>query len=223
MLTVEEIQTAFKKFIELKDSDHRYASFDYCNNYFNNFQNKRDLAFPENLEKSCLHLGFFVSSWGMIRARSFLLQKSLRFYIPIIKWLANECPENVWNIDVNKYSNENIEILIKVYATLSQFIPDENRKLVLVTKIMLGVFGNTPAFDDYFTTTFRDNYGENTRYRRFNMNSLTAIKEFYNNNENLIEELRRSIKTYNFLTDDETNIFYTRAKIIDMIGFGYQL
>ena len=109
---------------------------------------------------------------------------------------------------------------MSIYNEISQFIPDENRKLVLVTKIMLGVFGNTPAFDDNFTSTFREHYGNNARYRSFNLNS--SIKQFYDANENLIEELRQGINTYNFLTANETNISYTRAKIIDMIGFGNQ-
>lgn len=222
-LTTEQIKNAFNKFITLKNSDHRYASFDYCYNYFNNIQNKSELTAPENLEKSCLHLGFYLSSWGMIRASSFLLQKSLKFYVPVIRWIANECPENIWNIDVSNYNNGSIENLIAVYKTLSQFIPDENRKIVLVTKIMLGVFGNTPAFDDNFTETFREHYGENTKYRSFNRNSLSAIKQFYHTNVDLIEELRQSCRTYNFLTGEETDILYTSAKVIDMIGFGHQI
>jgi len=222
-LTNTEIKKAFSNFNQSKDIEHRYASFDFCYHYFQNFLDKSEIASKENIEKSCLHLGFYLASWGMYRGSSFLLQKSLTFYIPIIKWLAFECPENVWSVDVNSYSNEHVEALIKTFTNLSHFIPDENRKLVLVTKIMLGVFGNTPAFDDNFTKTFREKYGESSRYRRFNAKSLNSIKEFYNHNSTLIEELRHECKTFNFSSGETTNISYTRAKVIDMIGFGYQL
>ncbi len=222
-LNADQINRAFNRFIQLRKSNHRYASFDYCYNYFNSFSNKSELAASENLEKSCLHLGFYLASWGMMRASSFLLQENLRFYIPIIKWLADYCPENIWNIDVDNYSNENVEVLISTYNSLSQFVSDKNQKIILVTKIMLGVFGSTPAFDNNFTATFRDDYGETARYRSFNSNSLNAIKNFYDENSNLIEELRQTCRTYNFITAEETNIIYTRAKIIDMIGFGHQI
>ena len=222
-LSTEQIKNAFKKFINFRNANHRYASFDYCYNYFNSFPGKSSLASPENIEKSCLHLGFYLASWGMMRASSFLIQKSLRFYIPIINWLASTCPLNAWNIDINNYNNDTIETLINIYNGLSLFVPYENRKLVLITKIMLGVFGSTPAFDDNFTMTFREHYGENTRYRSFNNSSLTGIKEFYKENVQLLEEMRQNHRTYNFLTGNETDIIYTRAKIIDMIGFGYQL
>lgn len=217
-----QIKNAYNNFINLRSIDHRYASFDYCYNYFNDFEDKSDLASQENLEKSCLHLGFYLASWGMMRASSFLLNRSLRFHIPIIQWLAVECPRVAWTIDVNNYNAENVEELINIYNNISSFIPNQNRKMVLVTKIMLGVFGCTPAFDENFTSTFRKHYGEKTRFRRFNSQSLFVIKEFYNSNENLIEELRNTCKSYDFLTGAETNTKYSRAKIIDMIGFGYQ-
>lgn len=222
-LSEEQIRIAFNKFINLRNSVHRYASFDYCYNYFNSYSDKSELALPENLEKSCLHLGFYLASWGMFR-NSKLMQKSIHFYIPIIKWLANECPADIWSIDVNNYNEENISLLTITYNTLDDLLANINKnKRTLITKIMLGIFGNCPAFDDYFTETFRKCYGQNTKYRSFNSISLLAIKQFYDDNENLIEELRQGCRTFNFLTREETIILYTRAKIIDMIGFGHQI
>ena len=79
-LTQEEIKRAFQKFIDDKNPKHRYASYDYCYNYFHLIENKRDLITEEYFEKSCLVLGFYLASWGMLRASSFLLQKSITFY-----------------------------------------------------------------------------------------------------------------------------------------------
>lgn len=50
--------------------DARYASFDYCFNYFQSFREARNiaaLASSANLQLSCLHLGFYLASWGMLR------------------------------------------------------------------------------------------------------------------------------------------------------------
>ncbi len=45
----------------------RYASFDYCFNYFQSFRTRPgELVSPANLEQSCLQLGFYLASWGII-------------------------------------------------------------------------------------------------------------------------------------------------------------
>ena len=88
----------------------RYASFDYCFNYFQGFKDKKELA-QNNIQNSCLHLGFYLASWGMFH-NSFLLQKSIKFYEPLIKYIASEkC--GVWDIDADEYTDTNIEKLIK--------------------------------------------------------------------------------------------------------------
>jgi hypothetical protein len=54
----------------------RCASFDYCFNYFRSFYENSitsELASKDNIQKSCLHLGFYLASWGMYR-NSFLLR-----------------------------------------------------------------------------------------------------------------------------------------------------
>lgn len=220
-LTENQIKNAFNKFNQLRNSDHRYASFDYCYNYFHQFKNTEEIAYSVNIEKSCLHLGFYLGSWGMMRASSFLLQVSLQFHKPIIKWIANECPKEIWKIDVNNYTEQRISLLLNTYNELCKYIPEGKRKLVLVTKIMLGVFGNTPAFDFYFTKTFKAKYGRKTRYEKFDATALQSIKEFYDANDKLIEKFRKKSRTFNFSNGQMTNRLYTRTKIIDMIGFGH--
>jgi hypothetical protein len=67
--------------------DARYTSFDYCFNYFQSFRESgtlASLATPENVQISCLHLGFYLASWGMLRGSAELLQKSARHYVPVI-------------------------------------------------------------------------------------------------------------------------------------------
>ena len=58
----------------------RYVSFDYCYNHFQSFRERRDvssLAAKEHLAESCLHVAWYLASWGMLRGSSHLLEKSL--------------------------------------------------------------------------------------------------------------------------------------------------
>ena len=48
----------------------RYASFDYCFNYFQSYKeagNQSALIDLANIQTSCLQLAFYLASWGMFR------------------------------------------------------------------------------------------------------------------------------------------------------------
>ncbi len=223
-LNINDITTAYERFIQLRTAGHRYASFDYCYNYFHSFTNKRELASPANIEKSCLTLGFYLASWGMYRGSTTLLQRSLTNYKPLLQYVAFQCPSEAWVIDVNNYNDSSITILMQVYRDLRDCLQIANAQhLVLITKIMLGVFGNTPAFDNQFTKTFRLHFDRVPAFRSFNVHSLKAIKDFYDHNYEVIDALKNASHTFDFQTGLETRIHYTRVKIIDMIGFGHSL
>jgi len=65
-----DINTIIDKFQNNNISNtDRYTSFDYCYNYFRQ-PSKEILA---DMEKSCLVIGFYLASWGMLRGSSFLL------------------------------------------------------------------------------------------------------------------------------------------------------
>jgi hypothetical protein len=63
----------------------RYASFDYCFNYFQEARDNHEttrLAHDDRLELSCLHLGFYLASWGMMRGSGGLHGHSLHELVP---------------------------------------------------------------------------------------------------------------------------------------------
>jgi hypothetical protein len=217
-----DISETVSNFMSNANKDNRYRSFDYCYNYFRNTQ---DLT--QDIEKSCLTLGFYLASWGMYRGSSFMLQKSLSHYKETIVYL-NELKISqpwVWEIDIDKYNDDNIDKLIKIYKKICDILiksDDENKKhrsITLVTKLMLGVFGSVPAFDNYFIKTFTKLDESKCKFKVFNKNALLQIKEFYNGNLEEIDNLSNSIKTLDFQTGNETSISYTKAKIVDMYGF----
>lgn len=192
--------------------DERYSSFDFCYNYFYSFYKENRLSeLPEddNLQNSCLHLGFYLASWGMLRGSSFLLEKSVRNYKNLILTISKMNPK-LWEIDADNYTEENIELLMDCKEQIIESLGRENNPSdTLVTKIMLGVFANVPAFDQYFKKSLK--------VYKFNKKSLLKIKEFYEQNKLILDSFK--IYTFNFLNSSETDIIYTKAKLIDMCGF----
>ncbi|PYS60059.1 MAG: hypothetical protein DMF74_19710 [Acidobacteria bacterium] len=190
----------------------RYSSFDYCFNYFQTFRDEgriQELSQPAQIQASCLQLGFYLASWGMLRGSSFLLEKSVKFYEPLIEGIAT-FDNRAWAVDADSYGANNIRLLLDCREMIKESLGWEHRPSdTLITKIMLGVFGNVPAFDDYF----RKGFGVHS----FGKNSLNRIADFYEKNKSAID--RNDIYTLDYASGEFTKRKYTKAKIIDMVGF----
>jgi hypothetical protein len=195
-----------------RQPQERYSSFDYCYNYFYSFYKEKripELANEENMQMSCLQIGFYLASWGMMRGSSFLLEKSVKNYEELIRTISKSDP-NLWEIDVDNYNENNIKLLLNCKNDIIGALGKENNPTdTLVTKIMLGVFANVPAFDKYFSMGFR--------MYTFNEKSLLKLKEFYYIHKSIFDSYE--IHTFDFITSKEIDINYTRAKLIDMYGF----
>ena len=212
-----DIESIVNKFKTQSNPDDRYTSFDYCYNYF---KTTKDLT--NDIEKSCLTLGFYLASWGMFRGSSFLLQKSAKHFQSTIEYIAT-LDKSVWDIDVDNYDKKNIQTIIKIYNDIKKLlIHNDNAHLTLITKIQLGVFGFIPAFDTNFCNTFRAISNGKCRFRKVNEESLTLIKTFYEVNKFSIDNLATDSFTTEFLTGQKTKLNYSKAKIIDLYGFAFQ-
>jgi hypothetical protein len=189
----------------------RSASFDYCFNYFQSFREEdriEELAAPSHMEVTCLQLAFYLASWGMLRGSSFLLEKSLRFYRPLIEGIAT-FDKRIWTIDADSYDDDNIATLLACKDMIVESLGKENKPSdTLVTKIMLGVFGNVPAFDDFFR--------KGLVVHSLREKSLVFIREFYEENKTAIDGAE--YYTFDYATALLTHRKYTKAKIIDMVG-----
>lgn len=198
-----------RRYLDDRQPNERYASFDYCFNYFQSFRESEDvaaLAGAANLQKSCLQLGFYLASWGMLRGSAELLQKSAKYLVPVIEVIACTKP-SVWEIDADCYNESNIQHILELAAKIRRAYPAMSD--TLVTKIMLGVFGNVPAFD----TNFKRGFGVST----FGPKALRKIGCFFRDNTEVIDAHR--VKTLDFISGNETQRSYTRAKVIDMAFF----
>jgi len=211
---IENLENHINEFKIKAGVTDRYTSFDYCYNYFRNTKNLNI-----DIEKSCLVLGFYLASWGMLRGSSFLLQKSAKHFQKLIEYYST-LDKNIWQIDIDNYNEETISKILEIYNETKKIVIIEDKThLTLTTKILLGVFGFIPAYDQYFCKTFNELYKDKCGFRVVNSTSLNCLKEFYDNNHMAIDELASKTFTTDFLTGEKTNITYPKAKIIDMFGF----
>jgi hypothetical protein len=212
-----DIRTIVDEFKHSTKPEDRYSSFDYCYNYFHP-SNRNNIG---DAEKSCLVLGFYLASWGMLRGSSFLLSKSIKHYESTIDYILN-CDTSYWDIDVSNYNDENINKIIVVYKDVREkLIKDEKTThRTLVTKVLLGVFGFIPALDNNFITTFKQITNNECGFSVLKpdalKNPLKYIKNFYEENKTAIDDI--TIFTKDFSTGNPM-LKYTKAKIIDMYGF----
>lgn len=215
------IQSEIDKFINLKNNDnHRYKSFDFCYHYF--YTNQHHLA-GENLEKSCLMLWSFLASWGMLRGSSFLLKNNMKYLSPLIEEI-NKCDSELWEFNIEDYDKAcKIEQLIKCYRMIEHNL--SNPTITLVTKIMLGVFSNSPAFDRFFKETMKEfTQNKSAKFTRFNENNLRAIYGFYLSNQDIFNKIHSERKEQLKVSDfdgSNTPVVYNKIKLIDMFAFQY--
>ena len=117
----------------------------------------------------------------------------------------------LWEIDVDKYSVDNMNMLLNCRRQISRELGegDNTPSDTLITKTMLGVFGNVPAFDQNVKKCFK--------VYRVDKNSLSMFRKFYEENKHIFDDI--DIPTLDFMTGKETSIYYPKAKLIDMYGF----
>ncbi|MCR5039084.1 MAG: hypothetical protein K6A94_07090 [Bacteroidales bacterium] len=135
----------------------------------------------------------------------------------IIEYIDSKENEKIWNIDLDCYTNENIKLICTIYNGLSKKLEsiEVQPTITLVTKIMLGVFGCVPALDSYFCIWARKEF-DSCRFRVFNHNVLKCFSDFYLSNKTVFDSI--NIHTIDF-QGRETNLTYTKAKLLDMFGF----
>lgn len=175
------------------------------------------------MELSCLQLGYYLASWGMLRGSTYLFRETnARHYQATIAVIERYNPE-MRELNVKPLFDPQAQTLIlAAYADLARTVLPEGRtSLTLVTKIMMGTWGTVPSFDTYFIKGFRS-LAEGTEKSAFNKvgsRSLSLLGDFYEQNKVEIDNLAHHYKTLDFTTGKLTGRPLTHAKIVDMFGF----
>lgn len=188
----------------IEDPNGRYKSWEHCHSFFVKHRKQID---EDTIDLMSLHLAFYLASWGMLRGKSFLLQKDYRVHLPAIKIMLEEKYEMLWNSETESLSNA-IELMIDCSKRISDnYCLQKNCRIpssVLLTKILLGVYGCSPAYDRYLKAGLK----QYSLTASFNRKSIGEILDFYDNNNESFEKCRRMIS--------KNGVDYTPMKLIDM-------
>lgn len=227
---VEIIEKGKRFYEELKNEDNsRYRSWEHCYIVFHEMHTKKKINEKE-LDNLCLHLAFYLASWGMYRGSSFLLERDYKVHKEVVKILLNEKYDSLWDIKVKKYgekkyldlledlmkeiNKEYINIYTKMYSNKDNKIKSKEKTIIsltLITKVLMGTMGCTPAYDRYFIRGVREynnfNITANNSSIKAVVKSIGELSSFYNN---FLEfnDARKTMKV--------GNLEYPEMKVIDM-------
>ena len=197
----------------------RPQSWDFCYNHFLDLE--RVIA---DRQASAMQLGYYLASWGMLRGSGYLFRKTnARHYLDVIR-VVEEYDDAVRGITPARFGETEVQrLLTSLYQDLgSRLLPEGGRRITLVTKTLMGVWGVFPSLDGYFTSTFNElaqSSGRRKLFSRFTENTIEFTGEFYAAHRDELEGLAAGYQTVDFYTGEASNHPYPVAKIIDIYGF----
>lgn len=213
-ISAEEVASLIMEYHEntLCDEHSRYRSWIHC---YKAFSENRNMIDEKTVDYLALHLAFYLASWGMYRGSAFLFQKNYRVHIPVIRILQEERYNSLYAISAQDLlQEENLDLIDEISERIRKRYAVElpasskdvnNASETLVTKILLGVFGCVPAYDRRYKKAVRRYHVSSGQYNR---NSIRSIAEFYCNNAEVFEPLRKEL--------GKCGIEYPSMKLMDM-------
>ncbi len=193
------------------DHNHRYLSWEHCHKVFKKNKGKLDQATTDYLS---LHLAWYLASWGMLR-NSFLMQKDYRIHAPVVQLLMQPEWYALWDISAENMAQEfyarKIMDLCEGITRLYVETAGGQPSVTLLTKILLGTLGCTPAYDQYFRKGVSES---NAAAQTLGVKSIMALGELYVSYIDQFSVLERYCSE---------RMAYPPAKIIDMCFFQYGL
>lgn len=206
----EAIQAGYECYDSMKDDPHhRYLSWEYCHEAFR--LNRRP-QIDATIDYLCLHLAWYLASWGMLR-NSFLMQKDYKIHTDVVRLIYQPEWDDLWDLSPEKLSQEYYadrimklsESITEAYVASGAGIPTDT----LLTKILLGTVGCVPAYDRYFKKALADT---GAAPQVFSAKSIRTLGNLYLDYEDEFEKLRKHCGS---------RIEYPAAKILDMCFFEY--
>lgn len=204
---------------EEQPARRRERSWDLC---FSHFQKHPKPT--EAMETSCLHLGYYLASWGMLRGSSFLFQKTNLLHYQRAIDVIEQHNQYLRGWDVPDYlaSGKYVQFSSAWTDLRAALLPDGGRDLTLVSKVMMGVWGCIPSFDTFFVRTFQDL--STTRSERGSWNSagadaLRMLHSVYDLHADEIDGVRKRFPVWEFTAGGPAGQLMTRAKVLDIYGF----
>lgn len=196
----------------------RYLSWEHCYDKFGIAFEKPDVS-SDHIDYLCLHLAFYLASWGMYRGSSFLLQKDYKVHKKAVdEILKYPSLRGISCRDLLEPANmdmlfELADKLRSIYTGIRNGVKECTADLsnILVTKILMGTLGCTPAYDEYFKAGIKK-YEVQTGInliQSFSPKSLSNLARFYDSNSSVFDPILKTMTT-------ESKLPYPEMKFIDM-------
>lgn len=201
-------------------SHARILSWDFCFEHFADLERVRS-----DRQASCMQLGYYLASWGMLRGSSYLFKNTnARHYLQALDVIERYTSEMRGLTPADFGTRRSQELLVSVYQELGDaLLPEGGRRITLVTKTMMGVWGVFPSLDSYFMQTFRAIAKERNKgnlFSKFGVNTVELIGEFYETHQKEIDRLAAAYQTVEFASGLPSGRSIPAAKVIDIYGFG---
>jgi len=178
----------------------RYRSWAHCYKAFREYRHDK-----ENIDLLCLHLAWYMASWGMLRGSSYLLKMDYFVHKPLVRAVVSGKFDLLFD---DTHGRHMIPLTIKFTDEIQKAYGHRPLTDTFITKLILGIFGTAPAFDRFFRyAAIKYSVCSGT----FNKKSLGLLWDFYEQHNEELEKLRE------FLVVED--IRYTPMKMLDMCLF----
>ena len=206
-----------------EDRFSRYMSWEHCYEHFQESYSKVMVDIPvgeQEKDSLTLWLAWYLASWGMYRGSSGLLCHSYEIHRSVIELLLDKKWSCLNNIECKNWTEDYWRMLKKLFDDIRETYKEQciSATNTLITKILLGTLGCTPAFDNLFEKSISFNSGKNEGILKehistFNSSSMKELCEFFGD---LLHNPRVSCITK--MKTETKKLAYPQMKILDM-GF----
>ena len=196
-----------------QDPHARYLSWEHCYAFF---QENRFHPSEQTLDFLCLHLAWYLASWGMLRGGAFLLQKDYRIHMPVVQRLISAEYVDLNQMPMDRFTDsatqkkifdlgEEIEKIYQMQTKSAENLHGSIASGTLITKILLGTVGCAPAYDRYFKKGLSIS---GIASQKFAPASVAALSQYYLRHMEDLENFRIKIS--------KGRVTYTPMKVLDM-------
>ncbi|BDU71564.1 hypothetical protein [Mesoterricola silvestris] len=140
----------------------RYQAWEFLWEHLQGMGSFRKAASPENIEQTALHLGFFLANWGMLRASSNLPNTNLAFFVDFVRHLDENMPDDFWQLKFDEFRTDTsraIKLFDQAVNVIVSFDGGVAARIswteTLISKILLGIWGQCPAIDRFYKIGFK--------------------------------------------------------------------
>ena len=200
---------------EMKAEPHgRYLSWEHCYEAFTAARAR--VINSDDVKYLCLHLSFYLASWGMYRGSSFLLKKDYLVHEKAVRIILEKKYDDLHGIVCKDYDDSHLDLLFDLVRRLREEYQSIRGKVkgdvsmkasdTLISKILLGTLGCTPAYDRFFIAGVKE---EQVATGGLSRTSIKQLCNHYMQYESEYESFRRTAYL-------KYAGWYPQMKILDM-------